>query len=451
MKTILRVLALGIFMTALTAVGATSIFAQDPCADVEAQQALYKTFTDNYSGKTVAQKRAAIEAGNQYIEKYGACETGKEIVDYLKTNVPKLKEKADAQEAREKTDKLYTGFDTALKNKNTGEIFSNGKQILAQDPNLVDVLLVLASVGYDQAVANPPVDTYNNEAVNYAKTAIQKLESNTESKTGDYGVLQYSYKTKEFPDGKANALGWMNYTVGYINYYRLNKKEEALPYLYKATQVNSGTKTNAFLYQTIGSYYRDQVARLGKDIVAKIEAVKKLEAAGESDTDAIKALVKETNDLIALQKGYADRAIDAYARAYKMADPKDPQYRDGLYATLKEIYNLRYEGKRSDVDAFVANVNNTPLPDPTTKVTPVVEAEQPTGTNTTTSSAGTTSSTTNTTPGTTKPATTTSKPATAKPATNGDKATTTKPMSSTTPSKSAAPVKKATTAKKNSK
>jgi signal peptidase I len=218
----------------------------------------------------------------------------------------------------------------------------------------------------------------------------------------NYGVLTYSYKDKE------NARGWMNYIIGYINYYRLGKKDEALSYFYKAAQATSTTKTNPYLYQTFGSYYRDEVVRLGDEIVVK------LKANNNQATD-------ETKALIAMQKGYADRAVDAYARAYTVADkaPASKDYRDGLYGSLKEIYNLRYEGKRTDVDVYVNGLSSKPMPDPTTKVTPVAE-EDPAAT------------TTPTTPGTTtKPATTPTNPSTTKPATDDSK-TPTKPVSSTT-------------------
>lgn len=430
MKTISKVLSLGILMSALTAGSATSVFAQDACADVEAKQAIYKKFTDNYAGK-LDQKKAAIEAGKEYVSKYGACPDDKQIVDYLNANLPKLEETVNAAEANNKTQKMYSDFDAALKAKNTANIFSTGKTILATDPNIVDVILVLASTGYDQSVANPPVDTYNNETINYAKSAIQKLEAGTPSKTGDYGVLQYSYKTPEFPEGKNNALGWMNYSIGYILYHRQNKKEEALPYLYKAAQANASTKSYPALYQTLGSYYRDQVARIGKEIVAKIDEGKKVEAITpqtDAEREQIKTIVAETDNLIGLQKGYADRAIDAYARAYKMTDAKNAEYKTGLYNSLKELYNLRYEGKRNDLDSFVASVTNTPLPDPTTKVTPV-------GVETTTASTTGDTNMTPTANTTTKPAMTpaaNTKPA-APPAANTKPATApaTKPMSAT--------------------
>ena len=277
-------------------------------------------------------------------------------------------------------------------------------------------MLVLATAGYDQASAKTPDDKYNNEVINYATMAIQKIESGAKSVTGDYGVLTYSYKDKD------NAVGWMNYIIGYIDYYRMNKKSEGLTYFYKASQAGSTTKTNPFLYQTIGLFYRGEVVRLGEEIATK------LKANNNQANDEIKSL-------IAMQKGYADRAIDAYGRAYKLADSSNKQYKDGLYDSVKEIYTLRFEGKTDGVDAYVASLTGKPLPDPTSKVEPVAEVDPATTTN---SDPAATNSDPAKTPAsnTTKPPTTPAKtPAsnTTKPAATPDsKKPPVTPMSSTT-------------------
>ena len=89
MKTIYRVLVFGLLTMALTAVTATSLFAQDDaCTNVEAKQAVYKKFTDNFNSKVLAQRKTAVEAGKEYVEKYGNCPDDKEIVAYLNKNVP---------------------------------------------------------------------------------------------------------------------------------------------------------------------------------------------------------------------------------------------------------------------------------------------------------------------------------------------------------------------------
>ena len=431
MKTIYRVLVLGILTMALTAVTATSLFAQDdPCTAVEAKQAVYKKFTDNYASKDIAQRKLAVEAGKEYVQKYGSCADDKDIVAYLNKTVPGIEAGIRKEEDADRKNALFTRFDTAIKAKNTADIFTVGKEILSQNPEFLDVMIVLATAGFDQASAKPPVDTYNNDAINYARTAIQKIESGAKSTTESYGVLSYSYKNpdiKEFSTtegAKTNALGWMNYIIGYIDFYRLNKKEEGLAYLYKASQVASTTKSNPGIYQTIGNSYRDEVVKLGEKIAANLKA----ENGQPSD---------ETKGLIAMQKGYADRAIDAFARAYKVADTSaaGKQYRDGLNESVKEIYTLRFEGKPGDVNAYTATLISNPLPDPASKVTPVAEEPAPGETPGTTP---VTTPATTPTPAGAKPTATPSaaKPAaTTKPATTNENKPPVKPVSSTTPVK----------------
>ncbi|CAN5790137.1 hypothetical protein BH24ACI1_BH24ACI1_11800 [soil metagenome] len=430
MKTIFRFLALGILMAVFSAVNVTSSFAQGD--EAAAKKALYDTYIANYDKPEIEKKEIAIKAAKEYVEKYGANAPDKEQVDYFKTAIPDLeKAVAEIRAAEEKRKKdvakqaLFKSFDDGVKGTNGKadpvKTYASGKEIVAGDPDFVDVILVLGSVGFDQAVLPTPVDTYNEDTIQYAKMAIQKLEANKPSKTGDFGVLQYSYKNKDYPDGKANALGWMNYNIGYITYYRQGKdnpakKKEALPYLYKATQYTSFNQKNPFLYQTIGAWYLDEAIKIDKDRKAKITA------AGDKDTD-------ETLAMLAMQKGYADRAIDAYARAYKFAkDDKNSkkEYTDNLYARLKELYVFRYDGKTEGIDQFVASVQSKPLPDPTAAITPVKDE--------TTTPPATTSTTTPPAEATIapKPATNTSPATTPSPT---KPATVTKPTSTTTPAK----------------
>jgi hypothetical protein len=261
---------------------------------------------------------------------------------------------------------------------------------------------------------------------------IQKIEAGKPSATGDYGVYSYNYKSTDPKiTSKDNTLGWMNYTIGYIMYYRQNQKKDALPYLYKATQINAATKTNPEPYRIIGSWYVDEIKRLDDDRIAKVKA------AGDKDTD-------ETKNLLAMEKGYADRAIDAYSRAYKLAssDPKDKAYKDSLLTVAKQIYDFRYNKDMSGFDAYLAGVTNKPFTDPTTAVVPVVE-ETPT-TATTTPSTATTMTNTTAAPSTaTRP---TVVPTTAS-TTSTTKTTTATTTTKTTTAK--APAKKVVAKKKN--
>jgi hypothetical protein len=183
----------------------------------------------------------------------------------------------------------------------------------------------------------------------------------------------------------------------------------------------------------MGAWYLDQAIRMDADRQAKITA------AGDKDTD-------ETLAMLGVQKGYADRAIDAYARAYSLAkaDPKNQPYANGLYAKLKELYAFRYNGKTDGIDTFVASVMSKPLPDPTTEVTPVKEAATTTTTTTgSTKSAAMTSDDTSTSTASTtvmaKPTNTKTSVTSGSVVTPNGKTTTTK-----TPAKKPTPKKKGT-------
>jgi hypothetical protein len=260
--------------------------------------------------------------------------------------------------------------------------------------------------------------------------------------TKEYGAINYVYKDKD------NALGWMNYNIGYIMYYRQNNKKEALPFLYKATQQKSATKNFPDIYRAIGAWYLDEAIKIDKDRKAKIVA------AGDKDTD-------ETLAMLANQKGYADRAIDAYARAYKIAkDDKNSkkEYTDNLYSRLKELYVFRYDGKTEGIDQFVATVQSKPLADPSAAITPVKDetTTPPATTSATTPAEPATSTATPAAPATSKPATatpTTPKSATTpKPTTPTKPATTpTKPPSTTTTQKAETPADVSETTAKTAK
>lgn len=345
MKTILKFLMPALLMFSFASATVPSVFAQDD------QEAVYNKFLANRKGPEVEKVKVAIAAGEEYLQKFGSDANNKDIVDYINKQLPLLKDFVSKSEG-------INSFDQAVRAKNWANSFSSGKQIIASDPDRLDILLVLASIGFDQAAANPPVDTYNADTVSIAKQAIQKLNEGKPSMTGNYGAYEYQYKNAEFADGKNNALGWMNYTAGYIMFNRMNQKKDALPYLYKASQANSATKNFPEVYRLIATWYRDEFNRIVEERKAKIDAN------NGQETD-------ETKAALALQYAYAERAIDAYYRAYKVADPKNTAFRTALLNTAKEFYKVRFD-KEDGFDAFVASSTAKSFADPTVAVTPVV-------------------------------------------------------------------------------
>jgi hypothetical protein len=376
MKTVYKFLALSVMMAGFVIANVAPSFAQE-----EEKTALYTQFTGCYRETDAAKRDACYAIAKQYLDKYEKDKD--EYSDFVRKQYDRVM-------AIKGTEALYKRFNASIANSqavNSDEAYASGREIIAQTPDLIDVPIILASIGFDNAVAKTPNDKFNADAINYARMAIQKIESGKTSER--YGANVWSYKTDKYPDGRNNALGWMNYTIGYIMYYRQNQKKEALPFLYKATTFNSETKSMPFLYRTIGSWYIDEFIRMDKERVAKIET------AGNVDTD-------ETKAMLALQRGYADRAADAYARAYKFATDKADK--DFLLNRTKEVYAIRFNKNMSGFDAFLAGVTNKPLVDPTTAVTPVVEATPATGATTGATTMTNTGSDTAGTAGTNRPA-----------------------------------------------
>ncbi len=408
MKNVFKFLILGMMTVAFYAVATPSIFAQ---ATVEECEAVYQKFLANRKGPELDKYKTAIASGKEYLEKCGTLDGQEKVKEYVAAQLPKVVEIVRIKE-------LETRFNDGVPNKKWDDAIASGKDLIASNrPYAFDVVLTIASIGYDNAVASPPVDKYNGDAITYAKMALQQIEGGKTSE--DWGFFQYSYKTKECPDGKLNTTGWMNYTIGYIMYVRQKQNKEAVPYLYKATQVGCETKTFSEAYRLIGAWYLDEAIKLNNK---RLELIK---AAGDQDTD-------ETKTILALQKGYADRAIDAYARAFKIASANKiatQTYKDSLYKKMQDLYKFRYDDKLDGIDQYIAGVMSKPFPDPTTAITPVVEE---TATTTPTTSSIPTNTATDATSTDTRPRTATTTATTAKPATTAVKPATTAVKPATT-------------------
>jgi hypothetical protein len=181
----------------------------------------------------------------------------------------------------------------------------------------------------------------------------------------------------------------------------MNQQKDALSYLYKSSQIGTEKKNDTTIYTNIGKYYFDEAVRLDT------EYRDKRKANNNQDND-------ETRALLALARGTADRASDAFGRAYRIAaaDPKLATLKTNVAKTLTDLYKFRFnlaDAKQADIDKYVADLVAKPMPDPASAVTPVVEAT-PTPTTTTTSTTTTSTPTPTTTTTPTPAATTTTTP-----------------------------------------
>jgi hypothetical protein len=381
MKKIFRLVGFSGLLTAVLAVGAVASFAQDPCADVDAQNALYQEVLKNYKSDDPATLQKAIDAGKQFLEKYGSCEVPKAQVDWVKPKIPAWeKRKADIEKAKA-TGALYSRFDTGFKASNWDEVFASGKEILAKEPDKLDVMIVLASIGFDQA--GKKNNKYNDDAVNYAKTAIQKMGSGVTSEK--YGLFSYVYSNKE------NATGWMNMMAGYITYEPKGDRKGALPNLYKATQIGQETKEYSIPYELIGRYFLGESTKLRDELKALAARTPPTTEDEKAKQDA------EYKTKEALYYGTLDRALDGYTRAYKFAKPTEKTYKDSMYQKVKDIYSVRYQ-KDTGVDEYITATVAKPLTDPAIAVAPATDIEVKPDATTKTSASPATASPTPTKP-----------------------------------------------------
>lgn len=372
----------------LSGFAATGAFAQDdPCADIDGATAVYDKFTGSYAKKlpanpdvaalqgAISDKQGAIESGKQFLEKWGNCEAWKDQVAFVKPWVPKLEKQIDAL----KLQIQYVNFDTGMQAKNWDAVYSAGKEIDRMAPDKsVDQLIVLGMIGLVESYNKN--NKYNDESLNYARKAIDKMNSGTQSVNGKWGVFQFAFGSKE------NAISELSYATGYILYYGKGDKKGGVAQMYKISQMPGSKKDYAPLFATIGEFYLSEAEPIGKEIAAKIEAIKTATTDGEKLK--IDAEVKEK---VALFNGYTERAMDAFSRAWNFAKTDTPagqKYKDGLYKQIQDLYKRRFD-KDDGVSSWVSTAVAKPLPDPASAVQPVTDPDIDKATTTTGDANGT--------------------------------------------------------------
>jgi hypothetical protein len=372
MRSIKKVLGYGMLAAAFMMIGSATGIAQSNCDDVDGYTALDAKIRENYAKLSTLQ--VAVDAGKQFLEKYGECEATKGMADYLKANLAGWEKKIKDAEEAEKTGKLYKRYDDGIKNSNFDDAYSAGREIIALKPNeSLDQIIPLGAIGLYQSYNKNY--KYNDETLKYAKLAIEKMKAGEKSVNGVYGVYNYGYKTKE------DAMSEMNYAIGYILYYAKDDKMSALPYLYEVSQSPGRNKTAPQVYAAIGSFYVDKAQKVGNEIKPLVEELNNAATTNERKIELDKMIKAKE----AFYKAYEERTLDALGRAYKVAKngtPAEKEYRDKLYKSIQAIYESRFE-KKEGLDSWLTTATAKPMPNPLSEVTPIAEEEAPTTTTTT--------------------------------------------------------------------
>jgi tetratricopeptide (TPR) repeat protein len=328
------------------------------CRSVASLEDIYAIFRTEMK-QTCGNRDEAISLGKFMLDKFREDlkdELNVEVLEFIKKRTEAI-EKEDGLCRRVSS---YCNPKLPKTVKNRRDFFNSAKEIINTEgdtPAVLDIMLDLVSVGYDLAIVDKD-DTFNQETLDYAKTAIQRIEAGQTSSTKKWGVF-VPFSTKE------NALSWMNYVIGWTLFNKQNQQREALGYFFKAIQTGE-KKKDIGIYTTLGKYYFDEAVQLD----AKYR--EKRIATGNEENE-------ETKVLLALARGAADRALDAFGRAYLQAIQTDSnkQLKNTIYKTLTDLYKFRFneatdEGMRNFWEQFIEYLRRNPMPDPSKPFEPVL-------------------------------------------------------------------------------
>ena len=202
-------------------------------------------------------------------------------------------------------------FSDAVKAKNIDDVIKRGTELLADDPDNLDVIYSIATtIRVNEIWAKPPVFTHAGEEAAFSLKAAQLIEAGQTPASAD--------KSKW---NKEAALGSLYQTLALIEKNNKNT-DKAIEYYTKAATVDP-SNPNYPLSAGILSYTKYQEAarkyRETKDASAKDEADRRADAAIASYTQFLKAT--EGNASFADQRAKVEKGL---ADAQKFRTPEPP-------------------------------------------------------------------------------------------------------------------------------
>lgn len=346
MKTLIRLLTLAAIATFF----ALPAFAQDTAAAAPAdpcttagEDDLYKKYYEEKNTKK--DQAAAYETAKQYLAKYPNC------TDRYTSNVKKFHDAyaAAVGAANEEKDfyiALY-GSDAAKTGRNIPKAFDIGKRMLAKNADDLSVLIQLGYAGYMEWASGKPAFVADSAA--YLRKSLQLID-------GGKGIDKWTPFTS-----REEALSYLNLYAGELTITGKQPGDaqtaafkEALPIYLKAATMEGPSKKLA------DPYARLAVAYQLTQYVPMLAEYKKMYE-GKPESEESKAALEQLNQVM-------DRIIDAYARAINLAGSEPRYAKDKVTWTqeLTALYKFRHEDKTDGLDAFIAGITATPLPEPFT-------------------------------------------------------------------------------------
>jgi len=303
---------------------------------------IYKRFVDNRQGNPAV----AYQAARDYLQKYNKDKD--QYTDYLGKWVMFYER-----------DERKRNLPNLINEKKFAEAYKTGEKILADEPNYLRAQIDLGYAGYLAASAKN--ESFNTTALDYARKAIQTLESPNAPTAcegrvvgGGIGdgkpssVVPVSCIEWAPFKGKDDTLAYLNYAVGFLTLK--TSPDQAIDALLKAARYDSDIKKTPSTYYFLAVAYESGPYKT-------MSAAYQTQYANKPETPESKAALEKLNVVI-------DRIIDAYARAIAAAgtDPKTDQSRKEWLAQMTTYYKFRHEGSDAGMTEFIATALQKPLP-----------------------------------------------------------------------------------------
>jgi hypothetical protein len=278
---------------------------------------IYKRFYDN--AKT--NPNAAYPAARDYLAKYSKDKD--QYVDYIQKWIVVYER-----------DERKRNLPILINEKKFSEAYATGAKILADEPSYLRAQIDLGYAGYIAASAKN--DSFNTTALDYARKAIQAIES------GKQPTEWAPFK------GKDDTLAYLNYAVGYL--ILKTEPDNSINSLLRAAQYDSEIKKTPSTYYFLAAAYESGPYKT-------LSTAYQEKYAGKPETPESKAALEKLNAVM-------DRIVDAYARAIAAAgtDPKTEQSRKEWTAAMANYYKFRHDGSDVGMTEFINAALQKPLP-----------------------------------------------------------------------------------------
>lgn len=219
--------------------------------------------------------------------------------------------------------------------------FELGRQILAEDPENLRVLIDLGYAGYPLMLAKN--ETFSAESLGYVRKAIQAIES------GKAPESWAPYRSKE------DTLTYLYNALGQLTLK--TDPNGALKNLVRAAQFESDLKKDPWTYFFIAAAYEvGPYTRLSADYKTRFE--------GKDESPESKLALENINQVV-------DRMVDAYARAVSLSG-NNPQFQAKKPEWMENLttwYKYRHNNSDAGLTEMIASITSKPLPPEPTPVT----------------------------------------------------------------------------------